>query len=164
MRFLRLELEVESLWEPVQLDLALGEEPVGWWGCLARCKGEGGGKFPLGKMTSKISSLQHWELVGGVEWVDKRRLRNSIIIILILILLGLSNLILQFCLGRGLSSTGDVSSFKDPNKKKMMMMMMDNGVLTLLPESVDPSRVLHGDGLASVVYVAVLPNPLVVPG
>ena len=55
-----------------------------------------------------------YQLVGWVEWVDKRRLRDSVIIILILVLLGLPQLILQNSLGRCLSSTWDVISFQDP--------------------------------------------------
>ena len=55
-----------------------------------------------------------YQLVGWVEWVDKRRLRDSVIIILILILLGLPQLILQNSLGSCLSSTWDVISFQDP--------------------------------------------------
>ena len=55
-----------------------------------------------------------YQLMGGVEGVDKRRLRDGVIIILIFILLQLSNLILQLSLGSSLSSTGDMVSFKDP--------------------------------------------------
>ena len=55
-----------------------------------------------------------YQLMGGVEWVDKRRLRDGVIIILIFILLQFSNLILQLSLGRSLASTGDMVSFKDP--------------------------------------------------
>ena len=39
-----------------------------------------------------------------------------------------------------------------------------NFQIVFLPESIDPSGVLNGDGLASVINVAVLSNPLVVAG
>ena len=55
-----------------------------------------------------------YKLMGGVERVDKRRLRDGVIIILIFILIQLSNLILQLSLGKSLSSTGDMVFFKDP--------------------------------------------------
>ena len=110
-----MELKVESSWKPVQLDLPLGEEPGGSRrGGLPWCQGEGGGEHSLGKVASKITSFQHWQLVRGVKWVDKRKLRDGIIVILIFILLGLSNLILQHRLGSSLASAGDVVSFKDP--------------------------------------------------
>jgi len=140
---LGLELEVESLREPVQLDLSLGEEPVRSRGGLPRSQGEGGGEHSLCQVASKVPSLEHRQLVGRVERVDEWRLGDGIVIILILILLGFSHFILQLCLGRGLASTGDMSSFKDP-------------------ESIDPGGILDGDGLALIINIAVLSNPLVV--
>ena len=56
----------------------------------------------------------------GVEWVDKGRLRDGIIVILIFILLGLANIIIQHSLGSSLASAGDVVSFKDPGKIGMV--------------------------------------------
>jgi len=98
---LGLELEVESLREPVQLDLSLGEEPVRSRGGLPRSQGEGGGEHSLCQVASKVPSLEHRQLVGRVERVDEWRLGDGIVIILILILLGFSHFILQLCLGEG---------------------------------------------------------------
>ena len=65
-------------------------------------------------ISSKSMLANPYQLMGGVKGVDKRRLWDGVIIILIFILLQLSNLILQLSLGSSLSSTGDMVSFKDP--------------------------------------------------
>ena len=57
---LRLELEVESGGESVQLDLTLGEESVGrLGGGLSWGEGPGGGEHSLGQQSSQVSGLQH---------------------------------------------------------------------------------------------------------
>ena len=65
-------------------------------------------------LTDSMMLANPCQLMGGIKWVDKRRLRDGVIIILIFILLQLSNLILQHSLGSSLSSAGDMVSFKDP--------------------------------------------------
>lgn len=69
-----LELEVESLGESVELDLALGEGPHGdRGGGGAGEGGGGGGEDTLGQQTGQVTSLQHglqhkqWQYLDNTE-------------------------------------------------------------------------------------------------
>ena len=53
-------------------------------------------------------------LVGGVEGVDEGRVRDGVVVVLILILLGFSSLNCVQVLGGLLASRGDVIAFQDP--------------------------------------------------
>ena len=53
-------------------------------------------------------------LVGGVEGVDEGRLRDGVVVVLVLILLGLCSLDCVQVLGGLLASRGDVIAFQDP--------------------------------------------------
>ena len=90
---LGLELEVEASWKSVELDLTLGELSDGLAGGLTGEGGGGGGEHSLGQQTSQITCLQHLVVdMVGVVWVDKWRLWLGVIIVLIFILLGFTNL------------------------------------------------------------------------
>ena len=118
---MRLELEVEALGEPVQLDLAGGEEPLGGLGggCAGHLRGgEGGGEHPLGKVASQVAGHQEpLVLVGGVEGVDEGRFRDGVVVVLVLVLLGLCSLNCVQVLGGLLASGGDVIAFQDPGNE-----------------------------------------------
>ena len=100
--------------EPVQLDLALGEEPVGCGGGgLPGGERDGRGEDSLGQQTSQVSGLQHGVLGAGVVGVDEGRLGESVVVVFILVLLGLPDLVGNLSLGRGLASAGNVISVKN---------------------------------------------------
>ena len=95
--------------EPVQLDLALGEEPVGCGGGgLPGGERDGRGEDSLGQQTSQVSGLQHGVLVAGVVGVDEGRLLRGVVIVFIFVLLRLSALLSNLGLGRCLASTWNV--------------------------------------------------------
>lgn len=86
-----LELEVEALREPVQLDLAGGEEPLG-------CRGgglasdqhhwKGGGEDPLGEVTGQVSGHQEGlGRVGGVVGVHEGAGGGGVVVVLVVVLL-----------------------------------------------------------------------------
>ena len=126
-------------------------------------KGRGSGEDTLSKMSSKVSGLEHGKLVRGVEGVNEGRLWGSVIIVFILVLLWLSNLILQLSLGTSLATAGNVSAFQDSAKGQLLLGIVLVG-LYFLPESVDSCRVFDSDGLAIFINVAILTNSLIVSG
>ena len=56
-------------------------------------------------------------LVGGVEGVDEGRVRDGVVVVLILVLLGLCSLNCVQVLGGLLASRGDVIAFQDPGNE-----------------------------------------------
>ena len=84
-------------------------------------KGWGSGEDTLSKMSSKVSGLEHGKLVRGVEGVDEGRLWRSVIVVFILVLLWLSNLILQLSLGTSLATAGNVSAFQNSAKGPLLV-------------------------------------------
>ena len=117
---MRLELEVEALGEPVQLDLAGGEEPLGGGGG-GRTRNnwgrKGGGENPLGEVASQVACHQELlALVRGVEGVDEGGVGDGVVVVLVLVLLGLSSNLVQV-LGGLLASGGDVIAFQDPGNE-----------------------------------------------
>ena len=141
--FLGLEVEVESVSEPVELDLSGGEEPVGGGDHSGERPGGGGEVSPC-QMTSQVPSLEGGDLVRGVVGVDEGRFWLDVLIVLVVVLLGGSVAVHSGGPGRVLTSAGDVVSPEDP-------------------EPVHACAVLHGDLLPIGGGVAVLPDPLVVP-
>merc|ERR1711936_368484 len=91
-------------------------------------------------MSGQVPVQKMLSVMGGVMGVDEDGLGLTVVVVLVVVLLGLPG---RIVLGGVLTSGGDVVALEDP-------------------ESIDTSRVLHSDGLASVVDVAVLSNPLVV--
>ena len=84
---LRFEIEIESLGESVQFDLARGEESVCCWSCWdTRWQRSGGGEGSSSQETSQVTIKKILTLMRWIMWVNKWRLRNGVIIVLIVIL------------------------------------------------------------------------------
>merc|ERR1719458_1676099 len=92
------------------------------------------------QMSGKVPVQKMLSVMRGVMGVDEDGLGLTVVVVLVVVLLGLPG---RVVLSRVLTSGGDVVALEDP-------------------ESIDASGVLHSDGLASVVNVTVLADPLIV--
>jgi hypothetical protein len=152
---LGLEVEVESVREPVELEVTGRDEPGPGGGgdsggiLVAESRGDGGpgGGRGLavepGEMSCKVSCQQLGLVVRRVVGVDKGRGGDGVVVVLVIVLLNLAGLVADGGLGSGLASGGNVVAAGDP-------------------EAVDACRVLDGVGPAVIANVLILANPVVV--
>ena len=96
-----------------------------------------------------------------VIWIDKRRGRDCVVIVFIVIFFWLSSSIDMDSISRVLTTTWDVVTSQNA-KNKMSIDILKYTLFFLLPESIDPCTVFDSVCFAIISHIAVLSHSLIV--